>query len=123
MRRHQLLLFAFLGTVAFPVQALANAGTPLMWAGMFHLSIGNAVIGVLEGLLVAQLFGAPKGRAIGVMIAANYVSAWVGGLFLREAIVAALPLDLNNGWYQLAPQEATHSTKDTAPPSETVHFD
>jgi hypothetical protein len=98
MRRCHVLLFAFLGIVAFPVQALANAGTALMWAGMFHLAVGNAVIGVLEGLLIGRLFGVPKARAIGVMIAANYVSAWVGGLFLRGAIVAALPLDLNNGW-------------------------
>ena len=32
------------------------------------------------------------------MIAANYVSAWLGGLFIRGAIVHTLPMDLNNGW-------------------------
>ena len=32
------------------------------------------------------------------MILANYVSAWVGGLFIRNAIVQSLPMDLNNGW-------------------------
>lgn len=32
---------------------LANAGTPLMWAGMLHLVIGNAIIGIAEGALLA----------------------------------------------------------------------
>jgi len=32
------------------------------------------------------------------MIGANYFSAWVGGLFLRGAILNSLAIDLNNGW-------------------------
>jgi len=32
------------------------------------------------------------------MIAANYFSAWVGGLFVLGGIVPVLPMDLNNGW-------------------------
>ena len=41
--------------IAFPfllvtsTSALANAGTPLMWAGMLHLVFGNLVIGLGEG--------------------------------------------------------------------------
>jgi hypothetical protein len=69
-----------------------------MWAAMLHLAIGNALIGILEGLLLAWLFKAPKGRAITVMIIANYFSAWVGGLLLRGVIVHALSLDLTNAW-------------------------
>jgi hypothetical protein len=69
-----------------------------MWAGMIHLAFGNAVIGMAEGLLLARLFSISKGKAVWVMIVANYVSAWLGGLFAREAIVQALPMDLNNGW-------------------------
>ncbi|HTD67927.1 MAG TPA: hypothetical protein VK846_15490 [Candidatus Limnocylindria bacterium] len=69
-----------------------------MWAAMLHLAIGNALIGILEGLLLAWLFKAPKGRAITFMIIANYFSAWIGGLLLRGVIVHALPLDLTNAW-------------------------
>jgi len=88
-----------LGLVALPSVALANAGTPLMWAGMLHLVFGNLVIGLLEGYLLAKFFRLPKGKTIGILILANYFSAWVGGLFLRGAIVQAFPLDLNNAWH------------------------
>ena len=62
------------------------------------LAIGNLLIGVLEGWLLIRLFSVPSGKAIPTMIGANYFSAWIGGLFLRGAIVNSLPLDLNNGW-------------------------
>jgi hypothetical protein len=84
---------------ALPTVALANAGTPLMLAGMLHLVFGNLFIGMLEGYLLAKFFGLLKGKTIGILILANYFSAWVGGLFLRGAIVRALPLDLNNAWF------------------------
>lgn len=86
------------GLLAFPPCASANAGTPLMWAGMLHLVVGNALIGLLEGGLLARLCQIPPGKAIGTMIAANYFSAWVGGLFVLGGIVPVLPMDLNNGW-------------------------
>ena len=69
-----------------------------MWAGMLHLVVGNAFIGLFEGLLIAWLFGVSKRKAVFIMIPANYFSAWVGGLFLTHAIVNSLHLDLNNGW-------------------------
>jgi hypothetical protein len=69
-----------------------------MWAGVLHLVFGNALIGIGEGLLLVWLFSAPKGKSVLVMIAANYASAWLGGLFIRGAIVRALPMDLTNGW-------------------------
>ena len=71
-------------------------GTPLMWAGMLHLVFGNALIGVLEGFLLAQIFGLSKWKSIGILILANYSSAWVGGVFLQGVIVRALPVDVNN---------------------------
>jgi hypothetical protein len=40
--------------------AFADAGTPLMWAGMLHLVVGNAFIGVIEGLLIASIFNVRK---------------------------------------------------------------
>lgn len=33
---------------------LANAGTPLIWAGMFQLTFGNAIIGAVEGFVLAR---------------------------------------------------------------------
>ena len=97
-QRSRLLVFVFLALLAFPSHAFANAGTPLMWAAMLHLAIGNGLIGAFEGLLLAWLFKAPKGRAMTFMVVANYFSAWVGGLLLRGVMVQALPLDLNNAW-------------------------
>jgi hypothetical protein len=96
--RRPVFAFALLGLVALPSCAFANAGTPLMWAAMLHLAIGNALIGMFEGLLLGWIFKAPKGKAITFMVIANYFSAWVGGLFLRGAAVRMLPLDLNNAW-------------------------
>jgi len=48
MNRRLLLFAVTLALMVFPRQAMANAGTPLMWAGMFHLAIGNLLIGALE---------------------------------------------------------------------------
>jgi len=69
-----------------------------MWASMVHLVIGNVLVGIGEGALLGWLFSVSLRRSIPVMILANYTSAWGGGLFLRGAIVQALPIDLNNGW-------------------------
>jgi hypothetical protein len=98
MRRQLLRVLVLLCVIAFPRCAWADAGTPLMWAGMLHLLFGNALIGVGEGLLLAWLFSVSKRKSVLIMIPANYASAWLGGLFIRGAIVHALPMDLNNGW-------------------------
>jgi hypothetical protein len=78
--------------------ARADAGTPLMWAGMLHLVLGNLIIGIGEGIILALVFRLRKVKTIGIMIAANYFSAWVGGFFLRSEIVTSVPLDLYNAW-------------------------
>jgi len=98
MKSRPLLFLVLFGVVALPQHAWADAGTPLMWAGMIHLVFGNALIGIGEGALLAWLFSVPKGKSVAVMVLANYASAWLGGLFLRGAIVHALPMDLTNGW-------------------------
>ena len=74
----------------FPSTASANAGTPLMWASMLHLVFGNAIIGLVEGLLLAWMFKCSKRKSILILIAANYVSAWVGGFFVA-GYLASLP--------------------------------
>jgi hypothetical protein len=83
---------------AMPISAFADAGTPLMWAGMLHMVFGNAIIGVFEGLILAKLFSLKKVKTVALLVAANYFSAWVGDLFISNAIAHALHTDLNNGW-------------------------
>ncbi|SDU11857.1 hypothetical protein SAMN05444156_2063 [Verrucomicrobium sp. GAS474] len=65
---------------------------------MLHLTIGNALIGVVEGLLIAWLFKLPKKRCLLLLIPANYFSTWVGGFFGQSWLVVQLPITLNNGW-------------------------
>ncbi|WP_309400366.1 hypothetical protein [Cerasicoccus maritimus] len=79
--RYLSLTFLF---VLLPLSASANAGTPLMWASMAHLVLGNALIGLGEGLLLAILFGGSKLRSILLLVAANYASAWAGGFLFAK---------------------------------------
>jgi len=53
--------------MVFPRQAMANAGTPLMWRNV-PPAIGNLLIGALEGWLLMWWFFAPRAQTIGVMI-------------------------------------------------------
>ncbi|MCB9782130.1 MAG: hypothetical protein H6751_04105 [Candidatus Omnitrophica bacterium] len=64
--------------LVYAIPAHANMGTPLMWGTLLHLYIGNAFIGILEGLILAKLGGFGKTKSILTMIAANYVSALWG---------------------------------------------
>ena len=98
MKLRSSILLVLFAAMLLPQCAQANAGTPLMWAGMLHLVFGNFAIGVVEGLLLVWLFQAPMAKSLVVMVLANYASAWLGGLFIRGVIVNALSLDLNNGW-------------------------
>lgn len=85
--------------ICIPLSARADAGTPLMWAGMLHMVFGNAIIGIFEGLILAWIFKLRKGICILVMIPANYFSAWAGELFLNYQIVKVLPFNLYNAWH------------------------
>lgn len=96
--RNKIGIIAVLGVLALPAPVMANAGTPLMWATMLHLALGNALIGLLEGVLLAKLFRLRTGRTVGVLILANYFSAWLGMLFLGHWISSSLPMDLGNAW-------------------------
>jgi hypothetical protein len=82
-----------------PLSARADAGTPLMWAGMLHLVFGNAIIGIFEGFILARIFKLKSNVCVLVMIAANYFSAWGGGLFLNYQITKSLPFNLYNAWH------------------------
>lgn len=67
-----------------PSIAEANVGTPLMWVTAFQLFVGNALIGILEGSLLAWIYRIPTSRSIPLMILANYFSVWVGWVWLSE---------------------------------------
>jgi hypothetical protein len=59
----------------------ANAGISDDWAIIIHFFIGNAFIGLLEGLLIAKCFGIKFWRAAllcVLMVIANYVSSVAG---------------------------------------------
>lgn len=84
MARHvKLFLLSLTLLCILSEKAFANAGTPLMWAGLIHLTIGNLLIGIGEGLVLGFLFRISKLKSIGIMIVANYFSAWWGYLFLK----------------------------------------
>ena len=89
-------LVAFLMILLLPSFAYANAGTPLMIGTNLHLVFGNFFLGIFEGLLLGFVFGAPKGRAILLLIVANYVSAWLGGMCILGAIISHVSIDIEN---------------------------
>jgi hypothetical protein len=72
------LFFLCLLLLAFATPVFADAGTPLMWLEFGHLVFLNLFIGIVEGLIIALLFKARVLRSMGIMILANYFSAWVG---------------------------------------------
>ncbi len=81
--------------------AWANAGTPLMWASMFHLLFGNVIIGIIEGLVLVWVFKCSKRFPIPTLIVANYVSAWVGALFVAGYLRSLVDITIENiqGWF------------------------
>ncbi len=84
-----------------PISAYANAGTPLMWAGIMHLLFGNLIIGIIEGVILWKAFKLPYGRCFIFLILANYISAWLGGVLINNVIRNLLDvhLDLYNTWF------------------------
>ena len=96
MNRKNTILLFFTLFMGLPSMAYANAGTALMWAAIFHLFIGNAIIGIFEGFLIAKVFNLKFGKSIGLLVLANYFSAWIGILVLGPSISGHLHLDLYN---------------------------
>lgn len=99
MIRHTLKFWLSVVVLAFfPAVVYANAGTAFIWPAFFHLFLGNALIGIAEGLVLAILFRRNAFLCMAIMIVANYFSAWAGGVFLFRKLTAHLSLDLNNAW-------------------------
>lgn len=78
-----LFLVAFTLSLFTAMPASANSSTPMIMSSFGWLAIVNPIIGVVEGLLVSWAFKTPKRRTIGLLIGANYASAFVGGLMSR----------------------------------------
>ena len=79
--RYSKLIWVVVLLFGLPCVAHANAGTPLIWGGFFHLYIGNALIGILEGKLLKRMFHGKCFHAVVMMILANYFSAICGYFF------------------------------------------
>lgn len=65
---------------------------------MIHLVFGNAVIGVVEGLLLTWMFRSPRWGSIMLLIAANYASAWIG-LFILDSLKSVPDVNLQTVKY------------------------
>lgn len=78
IRRLWLVILTFI--LLLPAVAYADAGTFLMWLTAGHLLIGNAVIGIFEGLIMAKVFKIKYARSIFIMILANYISMIIGAV-------------------------------------------
>ena len=72
--RNRNIILAFVLT-ALPTIAFANAGSPMMWFGMFHSLLLNAFIGVTEGEIVRK-FKIPNSAWL--IVVANYISMLIG---------------------------------------------
>lgn len=84
-------------TSCYQMPILANAGTPLMLVGAFYMLIGNAIIGLLEGMLLIKLYKTNMARTIALLIAANYLSAWLGLMLINNGMSLLIPVvDINN---------------------------
>ena len=57
---------------------LANSITPIMMRHLSMLLVGNAIIGIIEGVIIARIFKASHWKCVALMITANYLSMWVG---------------------------------------------
>lgn len=85
MKSRQILILTAVILLGLPSVVLANVGTPLMWAHALSLLVGNLCLGILEGALLSWVYKIRAGRAVGLMIMANYFSAWLGRTSLARA--------------------------------------
>jgi hypothetical protein len=63
---------------------------------MLHLVFGNALIGLLEGQLLATIFKCSKCKSILILIAANYLSAWAGGFIVASHLPSLVDITIEN---------------------------
>jgi hypothetical protein len=66
-----------------PLSLLADAGTPMMIVGFFHLTVGNFFIGLFEAIIVRLVFKVKSAWLFPCVIIANYASFIAGVVFLN----------------------------------------
>ncbi len=98
MKKSKLITLVIILT-AFPSTVFANAATPLMLVSFFHLFIGNAIIGIIEGLILSKIFKLKKVKSILLLISANYFSAWIGYFLLDGFYHNIFFLNLYNAYF------------------------
>jgi hypothetical protein len=69
----KILITSILLTI--PYTLLANAGSPVIWLSLFHLTIANAIIGYIESEILLKY---KIDNKILRVIVANYISMFVG---------------------------------------------
>lgn len=94
MRRVGIILLAWL-LFGLPCVAQAHAEPGMLWAGMVHLSLGNVVLGIGEGVLLAAWFKLGRKRAMACMLGAHCFFS-LGWIFLLAVSNLALPWSLGN---------------------------
>ena len=85
MRASAILGLAAAALLILPHQVRADGASVLINVGLgitAHLLVGNALIGLAEGVLIALVFRSKFRRAIPIMILANYASAWLAYMLL-----------------------------------------
>lgn len=68
-------LSVIFGLLLSPFIAFANAGSPMVWFGVFHLLVVNGIIGIIESRLLLKYKLVNK---TGLIILGNYISMFVG---------------------------------------------
>jgi len=96
MSRSRILGLATFVTALWPISALADVGTPLVWGTTFHLFLGNALLGLAEGWLLARVFRLSVRSCAWRLVIANYLSAWIG-VSLMGFLFARYATDIYTG--------------------------
>ncbi len=64
---------------------LANAGSPMMWFGLLHLTFLNTLIGLFESVILDKLNFRNR---IWLIVVANYISMIIGLYFIAPEVSA-----------------------------------
>lgn len=94
LRRGQIAAAAAV-VCAAATPALANPAAVFALATGLHLLVGCAILGLIEGVIIATVLRTRRRRPILLMIAANYFSAWTG--FYALVVLRANLVDLFPG--------------------------
>jgi hypothetical protein len=78
-----------------PGVAWGNVPAAYVFIGALHLVLGCALLGLVEGWLIARLFKTPPRKTILSLVFANYFSAAVGVVFLLP-LMSLIPASLNH---------------------------